>query len=1313
MKEKTELGKNNLPINEEKIVVRGNDDKLYVDGFFSRVIRKFNNPPIKNIAVITANHLVPTLQPYKKAIEQCMELAAIILKGSPPDEIVPPEIARHRWKVSRAELATPGTITKFIKEHIDPASKFVFIDIGAYFAPCFKELEAFGDRFLGGVEDTENGHQVYQTLNGTFNKPIISVARSKLKDCEDLNVGVAIAHAVTTILRDNAHTTIKFMKIVGVIGFGKIGTSAAMDLANDRKRRIIVYDKDPLALMRASALGFEVTANREDIFKKCDTIFCMTGKKSLVNDDFLHLRDNVFIASCTSADTEFDLTDLKRAAQHTKVDHIDVYTLSNGKTINLLHGGEAVNFIYKGVNGPSIYGVQAGLIVSAIRLAQGKFTNKDKKIDELSLEDQRIIADLWNQSFEQTKHKKINNLPPENTNFFGRESELQKIKQGFSQPSEHYHILSINGLGGMGKTQLAKAYAHTSDKAVIWWFDMSANLDEQFRKLAIKLNKNGYIEKINQEDDLKTVIKNTYDALALIKKWLFVFDNLEEHHNLDDFLPLPTQKTGGSILLTSQHRVFSETKTTITLGKFARTEAIDFVKKQLQLMKRETTDQECGKFIDVLDEYPLLIIQAIAYLQRNTNVKLQTYLNKIAKDDKFITRNKNYAPTSKGIEDSYNKKLEQCLKIPVSKIKDDDLKILQFIVLLHPVNIPEALIKEWGEMNKIDEFTIDVAISRFKSYCLLESNAEILSMHRLVQTELERQLFLKESDYLFYLETSLSAFVMIFDKTKELPLEEKINKYSTYINHFKCVLEVEVAEKNNRPNKELLFRGFMHLGAMYHTLDNIKESCAIYEKAKVLLEKIEFDKIDIKQDYTVKLYRKLGNIYPTLGKYDEAKDLLEQAYDIQQKRYGEQHKSIVRALLDLARWYCRRKDLPNNKAIEYANRAHDVISSFETSENNELTRAKEILADSYRLNRQYEKTLQYYDEALSLHAQLDKPNLSFLIRIKFAKAAALKEQKKQELALPLLQEVLKTAVQLYGYHHHQIRAIVVEISKCFKDLSKFEEGKEYLFILEKTYNENTSQPSAKFLISLAQGLQNFGDEERCLNLYARALQIKQNVTSEENDIDFSTIYSSLGYLPYKHPEKFDECINFTKKALAIKKTLYGEHDPRVATEYRTLARTYKYNENYKKFETEIFAALEKAYQIDIKNQKGYKINQRQTTLKEYIDACDKFRKTAEKAKYEKELSELRQLAQTGKSSTKRKPEISSKDTSSNKSPRKEGQTSKIEKYQHKPTPTEIATQIGTFKRKNASMDSRSDNKENVENEQGHELKRNRYEQYTK
>ena len=105
------------------------------------------------------------------------------------------------------------------------------------------------------------------------------------------------------------------------------------------------------------------------------------------------LKDNVFVASCTSADDEFEFNSLEEdVGRSTK--NIKVMISTSGKKINMMANGNAINFVYGGVNGPYIYAVQAGLIASCLKLIR-KQAGPAGQISDLPVEVQKTVATTW------------------------------------------------------------------------------------------------------------------------------------------------------------------------------------------------------------------------------------------------------------------------------------------------------------------------------------------------------------------------------------------------------------------------------------------------------------------------------------------------------------------------------------------------------------------------------------------------------------------------------------------------------------------------------------------------------------------------------------------------------------------------------------------------------------------------------------------------------------------------------------------------------------------------------------------------------
>lgn len=426
--------------------IRSNDDKQ-VDLFFNAVIE--SRPIIANKErplFILVCHMAPTIFPFLKAINMMGDIAIIIPKGF-TREGAKKIIGELQKKKENKEISYGELIYQvpqadedadYIKKMINNDGinlisqwtnnrKFIIIDIGGYFSQTFEKIASQSDaktnelreNLVGIVEDTENGHQKYANvleklklqhshLSTQLLNRLYSVARCALKNTEDYNVGKSIVEASGTILRVNSHAILERMQVAGVLGFGKIGRSIAEHLRQKNLREVIVYDINEVRKAEASSLGFKVVG-RPELIMSSEMIFCATGSKCLKGEDLVWMKDNVFIASCTSAEDEFDFTFIRaikrlhgaKSGDILKI-KVEVKRGNISKSIHLLDDGNAVNFVHGAVNGPYIYSVQAALLVCAINLIEStQQATPEITLKSLESNEMESIAAQWLRFFDK------------------------------------------------------------------------------------------------------------------------------------------------------------------------------------------------------------------------------------------------------------------------------------------------------------------------------------------------------------------------------------------------------------------------------------------------------------------------------------------------------------------------------------------------------------------------------------------------------------------------------------------------------------------------------------------------------------------------------------------------------------------------------------------------------------------------------------------------------------------------------------------------------------------------------------------------
>ena len=363
-------------------------------GFFGAIIDPARYKNIDSVLVVM--HANVEFVNFLAALGSVIRIAGVIPKASSKKfaNLNALQQCYPVFDIDRSSiLASPSEFIKKI-DCLIKNERFVIIDMGGYFSHVALDLvKKFDNQIIGIVEDTENGHQRYESLlrqkdSSETLVPVISVARSPLKEPEDSLIGQAIVFSAEAIMR--SHGLILLGKRVGVIGFGKIGRSIAFSLLS-RGSRVDVFDSNPILLASALSLGFH-TSSRPEFLRSADILFCATGNKSLSIADEIYFKDRLHIFCATSSDDELS------ACIRYKIDSSLLSTRKHtskismgGKSIYIHNEGNSVNFVHGAVVDSFIELVQGEIIYSIGSLQDAP----QNTISYLPDSDKKFIADKW------------------------------------------------------------------------------------------------------------------------------------------------------------------------------------------------------------------------------------------------------------------------------------------------------------------------------------------------------------------------------------------------------------------------------------------------------------------------------------------------------------------------------------------------------------------------------------------------------------------------------------------------------------------------------------------------------------------------------------------------------------------------------------------------------------------------------------------------------------------------------------------------------------------------------------------------------
>lgn len=207
------------------------------------------------------------------------------------------------------------------------------------------------------------------------------------------------------------------------------------------------------------------------------------------------------------------------------------------------------------------------------------------------------------------------NLPPRNTRFVGREAQLRAIHEVLRTGAS---ILTLNGIGGVGKTQLATEYVHRfrNEYDLIWWIpaEHPSLLRTSLAALGAQLN-------LPQSGERPHPPMQVIEALNRSSlRWLLVFDNARPKHSSQ----LLRTSESGRVLLTSRDPDWALHGRIFEIGVFERAESVELFQRRAASINITDADRLAEK----LGDLPLAIEQ-LATWHVASGIPVTSYLDRL------------------------------------------------------------------------------------------------------------------------------------------------------------------------------------------------------------------------------------------------------------------------------------------------------------------------------------------------------------------------------------------------------------------------------------------------------------------------------------------------------------------------------------------------------------------------------------------------------------------------------------------------------------------------------------------------------------
>lgn len=771
-----------------------------------------------------------------------------------------------------------------------------------------------------------------------------------------------------------------------------------------------------------------------------------------------------------------------------------------------------------------------------------------------------------------------------NPHFTGRDELLDLLTQHFPPQEDtirHAALTqpqALQGLGGIGKTQLAVEYAyrsrelgrytHTlwiaaaSEEAVLSSFVALANLLPAFPARG--------------ETDQRTLVTTVINWLEQqTQPWLLIMDNADDLTMIRPYLP---RRGNGNILLTTRAHAVGSLAIAVEVNAMSVIEGANLLLQRAHRLAHASDEEinEASNLVIALAQFPLALDQAGAYIEE-TGCGVRDYLEIYQQHRITLLARRGRQATGypESVTTTWSLSFQQ-----VERVNPVAADLLRLCAFLAPDHIPEELLTEgapyWPpalQQAASDSFSFNEMLEPLLSFSLVKrlSDEHLLSIHRLVQVvQLER---IRPEERQHWAERVIRAFNAVFPADPKNDIESwsqcqryleqaqgcdaLIQEYQLLLPEGAAVLErtgIYLRERILYPLAEPLFQQALRireqvLGAEHsataQTLNNLAllyykqgryaEAEPLYLRALHI-----FEPEQLEVSYPV---YGLANLYYQQEKYREAEALFLRALQIREQQLGPEHPEVAYPIKALALLYYKQGRYSESEPLYL--RALHIFEQQPQLSPLDIANLLTSLGLLYYKQGRYAEAEPLYLRALRIREQMtanpDHPDIVYLLN---DLALLYRTQGRYEQAEPLYQWALRISEQQVGPEHLLIAHPLNGLAYIYREQGKFEQAEPLyqwaLRIREQQLGPEHSQVAYP-LNGLATLYREQGRFEQAEQLYQRVLRIRERQQGPEH-LEVSDVLNDLAALRQKQ-DRLSEAIALYQRALRIREKIFGPEHP--------------------------------------------------------------------------------------------------------------------------------------------------------------------------
>ncbi|MFB2835285.1 tetratricopeptide repeat protein [Floridanema evergladense] len=704
--------------------------------------------------------------------------------------------------------------------------------------------------------------------------------------------------------------------------------------------------------------------------------------------------------------------------------------------------------------------------------------------------------------------------------FVGRDKQLTELHQ-LLQKNSQVVIAAINGMGGVGKTELAIQYAtqHLLDyPGGICWVNAQGLLAglQILRFAEIQFN-------IVPPDDWELADKLQY----CWQKWqpgnvLFIFDDVFNYkQQVKPFLP---NQSRFKVLLTTRFQ-FDSTLQQLRLDVLKPLAAMRLLKS---IVGRERLKQEpkiARSLCQFLGYLPLALELVGRYLDLQPNLSLARLLRRLEKQ-----RLEHAALIAANPLMRYEFGVEEAINLSWEQLDENAKNVGCYLSLFALAAIPFSTD---GIEDEDEQEAWEKALRDLQHWHLLqEVRQETYRLHPLI-----RQFLQKRLDELTQAEEMKRNFaaqiVAVAKQIKYDTTRDDIIKFSPWIPHLEELMNLD-SDLIQYLKDEDIIKPFTGLGWFY-------EGQSFYQQAEVWLHQcVEVAKRRLGEKHSdfSDILNNLANLYCSQGRYSEAEPLYKQALEIDSQSLQSHHLHLARHLNNLAALYSSQGRY--SEAEPLYKQALEIDSQSLPENHSQLAIYLNNLANLYYFQGRYSEAEPLYKQALEIDRQSLPENHPSIATHLNNLAGLYESQGRYSEAEPLYLQALSIHRQSLPENHPSLATHLNNLAGLYESQGRYSEAEplylQALSIDRQSLPENHPELAAH-LNNLAELYRSQGRYSEAEPLYLQALSIDRQ-SLPENHPSIATHLNNLAEL-YRSQGRYSEAEPLYTESLNICESQLG------------------------------------------------------------------------------------------------------------------------------------------------------------------------------